>query len=142
MKLDFCVICGTTKNLQHHHIIPISEGGDDHEHNFLTVCWEHHNFIHNIRRTRDKENFVKLIKAGQINGVGGRPKLPEEKELEICELRKEGKSYRQIKKETGVALATITRILIDYNLPRNPPPPKPPPPKKYKHNKNGQYKLF
>jgi hypothetical protein len=142
MKLDFCVICGTTKNLQHHHIIPISEGGDDNEHNFLTVCWEHHNFIHNIRRTRDKENFVKLIKAGQINGVGGRPKLPEEKELEICELRKEGKSYRQIRKETGAGLSTITRILIDYNFPRNPPPPKPSPPKKYKHDKNGQYKLF
>lgn len=137
MKLNFCVICGTKENLQHHHIIPEAEGGDNHPHNFLTVCWEHHNMIHNIRRTRDKENFVKLIKAGQINGVGGRPKLAKEKELEVCKLWNENKSYRQIRKETGVPLATIQRISRDYNL-----SPKSPPPKKYKHNKNGQYKLF
>ena len=137
MKLDFCVICGINENLQHHHIIPISEGGDNHQHNFLTLCWEHHNFIHNIIKTRDKENFVKLIKAGQIKGVGGAPKIPKEKELQVCELWEEGKSYRQIRKETGVSLATIRRISKEYNL-----PPKAPPPKKYKHNTNGQYKLF
>ena len=137
MKLRFCVICGTNKNLQHHHIIPKVEGGDDHPHNFLTLCWEHHDFIHNIKKTRYKESFVALCKAGQKNGVGGRPKLPKEQELEVCKLWKEGKSYRQIKKETGVALSTIRRISKDYNLPK-----KPPPPKTYKKTKKGQYKLL
>jgi len=120
MKLRFCVICGTNKDLQHHHIIPKSQGGDDHQHNFLTLCWEHHNFIHNIRKTRSKEDFVTCIKAGQKNGVGGRPTLPKEKELEVCKLWKDGKSYRQIRKETGVAHSTIQRISIKYNLPPKP----------------------
>ena len=117
MKLRFCVICGTNKDLQHHHIIPKSLGGDDHQHNFLTLCWEHHDWIHDIRKTKSKKNFVACIKAGQKNGVGGRPKLPKEKELEVCKLWNEGKSYRQIQKETGVALSTIQRISKDYNLP-------------------------
>ena len=30
MKLRFCVICGTNKNLEHHHVIPVARGGDDH----------------------------------------------------------------------------------------------------------------
>lgn len=137
MKLRFCVICGTNKDLQHHHIIPKSQGGDDHQHNFLTLCWEHHNWIHNIRKTRSKENFVACVKAGQKNGVGGRPPLPKEKELEVCKLWREGKSYRQIRKETGVALSTIGRICKKYVLPQ-----KPPPPKKYKKTQKGQYKLF
>ena len=34
--------------LFYRHIIPKLEGGDDHPHNFLTVCWEHHNMIHNM----------------------------------------------------------------------------------------------
>jgi DNA invertase Pin-like site-specific DNA recombinase len=117
MKLRFCVICGTNKDLQHHHITPTSQGGDDHQHNFLTLCFEHHNFIHNIRRTRSKENFVSCIKAGQINGVGGRPKLDISKEKEVVKLYLEGHSYRAIKRMTGVALSTIRRIITDNNLP-------------------------
>ena len=137
MKLDFCVICGTNKDLQHHHIIPKSQGGDNHPHNLLTLCWEHHNFIHNIKKTRSKEDFVACIKAGQKNGVGGRPKLPKEKQLEVCRLWNEGRSYRQIREETGVSVSTIQRISKDYNLPK-----KPSPPKTYKKTKMGQYKLF
>ena len=117
MKLRFCVVCGTNKDLQHHHIIPKSQGGDDHQHNFLTLCWEHHNFIHDIRKTRSKEDFVACIKAGQKNGVGGRPKISQEMEDKIISLYSEEKSYRAIKRETGVALATIRRVVVDSNLP-------------------------
>ena len=81
----------------------------------MTLCFEHHNFIHDIRKTRSKENFVACIKAGQINGVGGRPKTP--KENKVIELYKEGHSYREIKRLTGVALATIRRVVVDNNLP-------------------------
>ena len=137
MKLDFCVICGSKTDLQHHHIIPKSKGGDDHPHNFLTLCWKHHNWIHDIRKTRSKEDFVACIKVVQKNGAGGRLRLPKEKELEVCKLWNDGKSYRQIQKETGVAFSTIQRISKDYNLPE-----KPSPPKTYKKTKKGQYKLF
>ena len=49
MKLRFCVICGTNKNIEHHHIIPVSKGGDDHPHNFISLCVEHHGMIHSVR---------------------------------------------------------------------------------------------
>ena len=65
MKLRFCVICGTNKNLEHHHIIPRAMGGGDHQHNFLTLCHDHHDWIHNIRRTKlDSESFSNLVKEG------------------------------------------------------------------------------
>ena len=66
MKLRFCVICGTNKNLEHHHIKPIAMGGTDHQHNFLTLCTEHHAMIHQIKpgywnemRRLQKRDFVK-----------------------------------------------------------------------------------
>ena len=115
MKLEFCVICGSKKSLHHHHIIPKSQGGDDHSHNFLTLCWEHHDWIHHIRKTRSKKDFVACIKAGQKNGVGGRPKLSDELEKNIIKLREEGHSYRKIRKMTGHALTTITRVLKNFD---------------------------
>ena len=139
MKLDFCVVCGSKTDLQHHHIIPKSQGGDNHQHNFLTLCFEHHNFIHNIRKTKGKESFSDLVKEGirRSGKKSGRPKLPKEQELEICRLWNDGNSYRQIREKTGSALSTIQRISKDYNLPE-----KPSPPKTYKKTKKGQYKLF
>ena len=56
----------------------------------------------------------------------------DEKELEVCKLWNENKSYRQIRKETGVNLGKIQQIAKDNNL-----IPKPSPPKKYKPDKNG-----
>ena len=116
MKLRFCVVCGTNKDLQHHHIIPKSKGGDDHPHNFLTLCWEHHNWIHDIRKTKSKGDFVACIKAGQINGVGGRPKLSQEIEDKVISLYNDKKSYRAIRRETGCGLSTIRRVVVEHNL--------------------------
>ena len=33
MKLNFCVQCGATENLHHHHVIPKVKGGSDDEDN-------------------------------------------------------------------------------------------------------------
>ena len=139
MKLNFCVVCGNKDNLHHHHIIPKSDGGNDNDHNFLTFCWEHHDFIHDIRKTRNKENFSQLVKQGQLRSgnFGGRPKVPKEKEIEVCKLWNNGRSFRQISRETGVSVGTVQRISKDYDL-----TPKPQPPKKYKKTNSGQYKLF
>ena len=117
MKFSCCVICGTTENLHHHHIVPISLGGNNHEHNFLTLCDEHHNWIHRIRKTRSKGGFVAAIKAGQKNGVGGRPKLEQKKVDEVVYYWYQGLSYRQIRDKTGVALATIGKVKIREELP-------------------------
>lgn len=113
MKLRFCVICGTNKDLQHHHIVPLSIGGQDHQHNIITLCTDHHDWIHDIQRTRTMK-FTELVKAGQkkSGNSGGRPTIPQDKIDEIVYLWKhQGLSYRQIKKLTGAALATIQRYV-------------------------------
>ena len=43
--------------------------------------------------------------------LGGRPKTSAKKESLVLRLREEGESYRSIKEQTGLALATITRIV-------------------------------
>jgi hypothetical protein len=48
---------------------------------------------------------------------GGRPKISQEMEDKIISLYNEEKSYRAIRRETGVALATIRRVVVDNNLP-------------------------
>lgn len=115
MKLRFCVICGTNKDLQHHHIIPKSMGGDDHAHNILTLCCDHHEWIHGIRRTRNTL-FSELVKAGQkaANNFGGRPAIDKNVIDSVIYLWKTGHSYRQIRKLTGVSLASVQKYIKEY----------------------------
>ena len=40
--------------------------------------------------------------------LGGSPKTNANKESHVLRLRKEGESYKSIKEQTGLALATIT----------------------------------
>ena len=48
--------------------------------------------------------------------LGGRPKTNNEKEGLVLRLRKEGCSYRLIRKQTGLALSTIRRIIVEQDL--------------------------
>ena len=113
MKLLFCAICGTNKNLQHHHIVPKAEGGDNHEWNYLTLCFHHHNFIHNIRRTMVKGHFkslCELSKTRENYNKGGRPRTSKDKEDMVIYLRQQGLSLRQVSAQTGLAVGTIRKI--------------------------------
>jgi 5-methylcytosine-specific restriction endonuclease McrA len=38
MRLTFCVACGATADLQHHHLVSKLDGGSDDEHNLFTLC--------------------------------------------------------------------------------------------------------
>jgi hypothetical protein len=61
MKLKLCCICGKTEDLQHHHVIPkVSDGSDD-ETNLITLCYEHHNWIHGLEYKKSI-NFSRLMK--------------------------------------------------------------------------------
>ena len=60
---------------------------------------------------RTRESVEHRRKTG--GNLGGRPKTNAKKESLVLRLRKEGESYRSIKEQTGLALATITRILKD-----------------------------
>ena len=58
---------------------------------------------------RTRESVEHRRKTG--GDLGGRPKTSAKKESLVLRLREEGESYRSIKEQTGLALATITRII-------------------------------
>ena len=114
MKLLFCVICGTNKNLEHHHIKPVSKGGDDHPHNFITLCDEHHGMIHQIRPGAWNDRR-KLVKEGQRiareEGVKFGMKRKYEHLLpDIKCLREMGWGYGTIARHLGMHRSTIASI--------------------------------
>ena len=57
MKQDKCAICGTTENLEHHHLVPKGDGGTDDETNILTLCSEHHATVHGVKLTKQRKSW-------------------------------------------------------------------------------------
>ena len=58
---------------------------------------------------RSRESVEHRRKTG--GDLGGRPKTSAKKESLVLRLREEGESYRSIKEQRGLALATITRVI-------------------------------
>ena len=119
MKLCFCVICGTNKNLHHHHIVPVARGGDDHQHNFITLCGEHHAFIHSLRPSF-WNNHQELMRIGRekakLDGIKfGRKRQYEHLIPDIKFMREAGWGYGTIAKELSksgdeISTSAIRRI--------------------------------
>ena len=63
---------------------------------------------------RTRESVEHRRKTG--GNLGGRPKTNAKKESLVLRLRKEGESHRSIKDQTGLALATITRIVKEKEV--------------------------
>ena len=63
---------------------------------------------------RSRESVEHRRKTG--GDLGGRPKTSAKKESLVLRLRQEGESYRSIKEQTGLALATITRIVKENEV--------------------------
>lgn len=113
MKLRFCVICGTNKNLEHHHITPKARGGDDHQHNFLTLCDEHHAMIHQIRPgswTNRKKLQREGIEKAKLKGVytGCKPRIDVD---EIIRLKAKGYGPTAIAREMDIHRDSVYRLL-------------------------------
>ena len=68
-----------------------------------------------IDRSPTRKRTLVNAESRRVNGksVGGRPKTSEAKESLVVRLREEGYSYRSIREQTGLALSTIRRIIID-----------------------------
>ena len=62
-----------------------------------------------IEKTQESINYRKETGGN----LGGRPKTNNEKESLVRRLRHEGCSYRSIRTQTGLALSTIRRIIVD-----------------------------
>ena len=77
---------------------------------FNILC-ELDNLENECRRERKKENVLKRKLNG--NNLGGRPKISPLKESLVIRLREEGYSYRSIRAQTGIALSTIRRVILD-----------------------------
>ena len=127
MKLCFCPICGTNKNLSNHHIIPKSMGGTDHPHNMLTLCDEHHGMIHLIRpgawiNIRELQRIG--IEKAKKNGVyvGKKPHIDHD---EVRMLWENGLGATEIARQMGIHRDSV------YRITKQP----------YRKLKNGQYTL-
>ena len=119
MKFSCCVICGTTENLEHHHIKPVVKGGDDHQHNFITLCDEHHGMIHQIKpgAWNDRKELIKIgrEKAKQDGVKFGRKRQYEHLIPDIKFMREAGWGYGTIAKELSksgdeISVSAIRRI--------------------------------
>ena len=74
--------------------------------------------IGEVERQRVIERTQESINHRRETGgnLGGRPKTNKEKEALVLRLREEGCSYRSIRKQTGLALSTIRRILVEQDM--------------------------
>ena len=63
---------------------------------------------------RKKEQLLRRKLSG--NNMGGRPKISPLKESLVIRLRNEGYSYRSIRSQTGIALSTIRRVILEGEL--------------------------
>ena len=138
MKLDFCVLCGTTENLHHHHVIPKVKGGTDDEDNFITLCEKHHHMIHNMRQDADMYELARIgrEKARRSGVKFGRKPQYEHLYDEITKLYLDWNGYGTIAKSLGIKKSTVQIIIQRLGLIRGPKPIV------YKKNKAGQYTLF
>ena len=78
------------------------------------VLLELDNLEHNFLSEKKVETLQnRKIVAGNL---GGRPKISPLKEDLVVRLRNDGFSYRSIRTQTGIALSTIRRILVENEL--------------------------
>jgi len=74
--------------------------------------------VSEVERTLIQERTKESIAFRRETGgnLGGRPKTNEAKEGLVTRLRNEGCSYRSIRSQTGLALSTIRRIILDSEV--------------------------
>ena len=74
--------------------------------------------LNNLEFDYLSEKKVETLQNRKIAGgnLGGRPKISPLKEDLVIRLRNDGFSYRSIRAQTGIALSTIRRILVEYEL--------------------------
>ncbi len=68
-----------------------------------------------VERSLNRERTIESIQHRREKGqsLGGRPKTSIAKEGLVVRLRNEGCSYRSIREQTGLALSTIRRIIVE-----------------------------
>ena len=80
----------------------------------FNILSELNNLDNDSQREKKKETVLKRRLNG--NNLGGRPKISPLKESLVIRLRNEGYSYRSIRSQTGIALSTIRRVILEGGL--------------------------
>ena len=75
------------------------------------VLYELDNLEEKSLGERKREQLLRRKLSG--NNLGGRPKISPLKESLVIRLRNEGYSYRSIRSQTGIALSTIRRVILE-----------------------------
>ena len=71
-----------------------------------------------VERELIRERTLESVAHRKATGgnIGGRPKTNQAKERLVLRLREEGCSYRSVREQTGLALATIRRIVKEQEV--------------------------
>ena len=78
------------------------------------ILYELDNFEDKSLSERKKEQILRRKLSG--NNLGGRPIISPLTESLVIRLRNEGYSYRSIRSQTGIALSTIRRVILEGEL--------------------------
>jgi HNH endonuclease len=72
MRQPFCAACGSTGDLEHHHLVTRAEGGSDDERNLITLCNDCHLKLHERQKNRTyraSERVKAGLAAAKARGV-------------------------------------------------------------------------
>jgi hypothetical protein len=119
MITDFCVICGTKDDLHIHHIVckksvlkPVSGDYDDPT-NLITLCVEHHGWIHGLKPNRfnNHHNLIRngIERAKKEGKYKGRAPTARKLGNRIQELHLGGMKPSAIAKELNIGVASVYR---------------------------------
>ena len=68
------------------------------------------------KNSDEKRKIININRFISGDNLGGRPKISDLKEKLVLRLRNEGYSYRSIRSQTGLALSTIRRVILDSEV--------------------------
>ena len=127
-----CVVSGCDKeSTEEHHIIPVVSGDVTREQPFdpitnpmLRLCDDHHDMIHEVKKTKGGYRSNELIKAGiskarnkdPMRRWGRKKTITEEQESNVVQLSKSGMSIRKIASEVGISSTSVHSILKTVQL--------------------------
>ena len=121
-KGTICINClSDEKEIQYHHVIPLSLGGQDILSNIVPLCEDCHNLIHHAKIKKGNLSHSELIKAG-INKAKAEGKQPGRKSTTIKDIPENFlKLYDKIKnkeitimgasRELGLSRPTIYKYI-------------------------------
>jgi len=82
-KAPFCAICGTSKSLQVHHIIPFRISRDNTSDNLIPLCVKHHRWVETILVETESFGFDAVTRATWIGMLKERQMATASKIMEI-----------------------------------------------------------